>query len=148
MFNLLRVDSFIGLESVFPDVIKGIRILHSPKRIYYKRSIYNTLDLIGDVGGLLGGLNVSIKYLVYYFNSSHIVNSLFTKLFLIKTGDSDDAKADGTSIIDRTMMTLRDIALLKPMGDTSIYFLLIEKFLYCKRFKNRRKPIKMAKKRL
>lgn len=50
----------------------------------YQRSIYNLLDFIGDVGGLLDGLKLIGQFLLVPFTSFNLTSKLLSKLFKVR----------------------------------------------------------------
>ena len=50
----------------------------------FQRSVYNVLDYVGDVGGLLDGLKLIASTLIAPFSSYNFVTLLLTKLFRVQ----------------------------------------------------------------
>ena len=78
-----KVDSLI--EDIDPnkDVVRGFNIQVNPDIVVYKRFVYNILDLLGDVGGLIQALKlIGIIFLMLLGQTDsltgHLVKSLFT----------------------------------------------------------------------
>ena len=66
------------------DLVKLISIRAHSKTKVYQRSVYNFLDFIGDVGGLLDGLKLICQTLLIPFSSFNFTSYILTKLFFVR----------------------------------------------------------------
>ena len=64
--------------------IFALGIYSDPIVIKRSRAIYNTLDLLGDVGGLFDGFRVIFSVLIGFVQSGVIENTLIKSLFYQK----------------------------------------------------------------
>ena len=64
-----------------PNLVKKIQIRFDTVQVNYQRAIYNSLDLLGDVGGLFDGLKLIAWLIVNIFTSENLENLLEAKLF-------------------------------------------------------------------
>ena len=51
------------------------------EKVAFNRSVYNGLDLLGDIGGLYGILHLLANFFVNHINASGLFNDIVTKLF-------------------------------------------------------------------
>ena len=63
------------------DLVALINFSLDPQEIYYTRSIYNVLDLLGDVGGLFEGLRIISYIFISIFTPLSTINYFTPRLF-------------------------------------------------------------------
>ena len=76
-----KKEDLNGLKNLFPGTLFGIFIESSPTEVNHFRSVYSSLDLLGDVGGLHEILLIMANLLVSSFGQVTIFNQLIVKLF-------------------------------------------------------------------
>ena len=60
-----------------------------PKVKSFKRSAYNALDLLGDIGGLYDGLKLLLTAFLTALSSTDYTTLLISKLFLVARRDTN-----------------------------------------------------------
>jgi hypothetical protein len=65
-----------------------IHILLSSKQIEHSREVYNLLDLLGDLGGVLNALSSALGIIVFPISYHSFVMKGLEKLFLARSLDS------------------------------------------------------------
>ena len=74
------------------DIVMRLEFETSPDDINHTRSVYTTLDLLGDVGGLLDMCVLIAKILwsiIYTISGSEINHYLITRLFFRNSRNND-----------------------------------------------------------
>ena len=74
-------EKFNALE---PNVIGVVTFSASRKVLNHSRAIYNTLDFLGDIGGLSDALKLIASFLVSVFPRVNLTNKLISKIFYAK----------------------------------------------------------------
>ena len=67
-----------------PSVIGVVTFSASNDVLNYSRAIYNTLDFLGDIGGLSDALKLIASFLVSVFAQGNMINNLISKIFYAK----------------------------------------------------------------
>ena len=72
---------FNGLEALYQKNVLTITMGLSEVSTNYSRAIYNSLDFLGDVGGLLEALKLIVGTFVALVNPSSLYSELTARLF-------------------------------------------------------------------
>ena len=62
--------------------IHGVGFMPSPKQISHSRSVYTFIDLLGDIGGLYGLMQLFVGQIVGPLSQFNLFNSLVRQIFL------------------------------------------------------------------
>ena len=91
--DLFRLDRLVVLPyEEFDNVWVSVTVEMDLNLSTYERTVYNILDLLADVGGLLGILIAFCAFIVAVENSNHFDTSLTAKLFKIKKSEMADVE--------------------------------------------------------
>ena len=82
-FDIYKVSDIKFGSAIQKGVLCKLDILADSTKLFHQRAIYNILDFLGDIGGLLDALKLIAATFVGLITNKSLSNYLISKLFYI-----------------------------------------------------------------
>ena len=82
-FDIYKVSDIKSGSAFEKGVLCKLDIRADSTKLFHQRAIYNILDFLGDIGGLLDALKLIAATLVSLITNESLTNHLISKLFYI-----------------------------------------------------------------
>ena len=128
-------------ESEYHKFYKIVSFEDDPMEKNYQRSIYNLLDFIGDVGGLLDGLKLIGQFALIPITRFNLTSALLAQLFKIRGNRSTNSLPARSSVSPSWNAAKNDIASREPFSQAIFSDTLSSLFSWCQSKSKRRKRI-------
>ena len=138
----------VDLEFEDFKIYKIVRFSDNPKTKSYQRSIYNLLDFIGDVGGLLDGLKLIGQFTLVPLTTFNLTSVLLAKLFKVRRDQRRGDNSFASSLSPIWNAAKSDIASREPFSQATCRDTLSSLFSSCHSKSKRRKRIEQGRSRI
>ena len=148
-YSIEPATSTLPLE--YNDLLVLCQFSSHPKTKNFQRSIYNFLDFIGDVGGLLDGLKLIGQTLLFPITKLNVLSLLLSKIFTIRSSSSSRKKVankDDSEVGSVWQTANEDIRRRKPFPEAICKDLLASCCWLFMPVNKRQKRIKQGERRL
>ncbi|CAI2385115.1 unnamed protein product [Moneuplotes crassus] len=102
IYEIQRVDNRISAENATPTNVISVRFIKDPFSKSYDRGVITVLEVIGNVGGLMGIFVVGGGLIVNFFSDKLFFYSFFSKMYEVEetNEEANDYKESSNKVSD------------------------------------------------